>query len=59
MNYSCIFRHIQSPGIRGIFRNLVYSEPEAYETNIMIIFNAGLIFTPEVFIPCKKVWWPR
>ena len=22
-------------------------------------FNAGLIFTPEVFIPCKKVWEPR
>ena len=27
--------------------------------NIMNSFNAGLIFTPEVFIPCKKVWEPR
>ena len=28
--------------------------------NTMIFFfNTGLIFTPEVFVLCKKVWGPR
>ena len=36
------------------FRNITFSCPLAHEINM--IFNAGLIFTPEVFIPCKKIW---
>ena len=29
-----------------------------YEINIMNFLNTGLIFTPEVFILCKKVYGP-
>ena len=36
------------------FRNIRFSCPVVYEIN-MIFLNAGLIFTPEVFIQCKKV----
>ena len=39
------------------FHNFSFSCPLVHEINM--IFNAGLIFTPEVFILCKKVWVPR
>ena len=29
------------------------------EINTMNFFNLGLIFTPEVFIKCKKAWGTR
>ena len=32
--------------------------PLNHEINL-IFFNEGPIFTPEVFIPCKKVWGAR
>ena len=37
------------------FRNISFSCPLVHEIN-MTFFNAGLAFTPEVFIQCKKVW---
>ena len=58
-------RHIQNPVKHVIvksynyFCNIIFSRSLLYEINIMNSFNAGLIFTPEVFIPCKKVWEPR
>ena len=39
--------------------NISFSHSLLYETNIMDFFNTGLIFTPEVFILCKKVWGAR
>ena len=27
-------------------------------TDTMNLFNTSLVFTPEVFIPCKKAWEP-
>ena len=36
-----------------LFLHISFSRPLFYKTNI------GLIFTPEVFIPCKKVWRSR
>ena len=41
------------------FRNISFSRFLLYEINIMNFLNTSLIFTPEVFILCKKVWWPR
>ena len=38
------------------FCNISFSRSLLYEINIINFFNAGLIFTPEVFILCKKVW---
>ena len=37
------------------FRNINFSCSLLYEINIMNFLNTGLIFTPEVFILCKKV----
>ena len=62
---------MQNPGklrTRGVFRNLVYSEPWhirtlesfakmfniLYEINIMSFFNTGVIFTPIAVILFKK-----
>ena len=36
-------------------RNISFSRSLLYDTD-MNFFNAGLIFTPEDFILCKKVW---
>ena len=41
------------------FRDISFSRFLLYEINIMNFLNTSLIFTPEVFILCKKVWWPR
>ena len=41
------------------FRNISFSGSLLYKRNIMNSFNTGLIFSPEVFIPCKKVSKPR
>ena len=38
------------------FRNISFSCPLVHETNM--VFNASLIFTPEFFILCQKVWVP-
>ena len=38
------------------FCNISFSGSPPYEINIMIFFNGGLIFGPEVFILCKKYW---
>ena len=35
-------------------RNLCFSLSLLYEINIMVFFNAGLFFAPEVIILCKK-----
>ena len=35
-------------------RNLCFSLSLLYEINIMVFFNTGLIFAPEVIILCKK-----
>ena len=39
------------------FCNISFSWPAAHEINL--IFNTSLIFTPEVFIICQRVWGPR
>ena len=36
------------------FRNINFSCPLVHETNM--IFNASLIFIPEVFILSKRIW---
>ena len=36
------------------FRNISFSVTLLYEINIMNFLNTGLIFSPEVFILCKK-----
>ena len=41
------------------FRDISFSRFLLYEISIIIFLNAGLIFTPEVFILCKNVWGPR
>ena len=41
------------------FRNISFSLSLLYEINIMNFLKTGLIFTPEVFVLCKKVWGPR
>ena len=41
------------------FRNISFSCSLLYKTNIMHSFNTGFIFSPEVFIPCKKVSKPK
>ena len=40
------------------FHNVSFSRCPLYEIN-MNFFHTGLIFTPEVYILCKKVWAPR
>ena len=37
------------------FRNISFSQSLLYEINFMNFFNTSLIFTPEVFLLCKKV----
>ena len=66
--------YIQNPGMfrtRGIFNPIIIFSNYNYFLNInfpcsllheiyiMIFFNTGLIFTPEVFILCKNVWGSR
>ena len=41
------------------FRDISFSRFLLYEINIMSFLNTGLIFAPEVFTICKKVWVPR
>ena len=43
----------------NLFSQYQLSRSLLYEINIVIFFNAGLLFTPEVFILRKKVWEPR
>ena len=37
------------------FCNIIFSFSLLYDINIMKFYNSGLIFTPEVYILCKKV----
>ena len=41
------------------FRNISFSHSLLYEINIINFIKIGLIFTPKVFILCKKVWGLR
>ena len=41
------------------FRNISFSCFLLDEINVMNFLNTGLIFTPEVFILCKKYGSPR
>ena len=41
------------------FRDISFSRFLLYEINTINFLNACLIFIPEVFILCKKVWGPR
>ena len=38
------------------FCNISFSRPLFFEIDIMNVFNARLIFAPELFILCKNVW---
>ena len=38
------------------FRNIGFSRFLLYEIHIMSFLKTGLIFTPEIFVLCKKVW---
>ena len=44
-----------------LFRNIGFSPSVLYEKkySIMKFLNTGLIFTPEVYVPCKKVYESR
>ena len=44
--------------LANYFRKISFLRSLLYEINIVIFLNAGLIFTPEVFIVRKKVWEP-
>ena len=63
-------QYIQNPGVFRTLRifitlqniciwNFSFRSCLLYETNVISIFNTGLIFTPEVFSLCQKVWGPR
>ena len=41
------------------FRNISFSRFLLYEINIMNFLKTSHVFTPEVFVLCKKVWRPR
>ena len=40
-------------------RDISFSRFLPYEISIISFLNTGLLFAPEVFILCKKVWVPR
>ena len=42
--------------IHNYFRSISLPRSLLHEINIMIFFNAGLMFTLEIVILCKKVW---
>ena len=42
--------------IHNYFRSISLPPSLLHEINIMIFFNAGLMFTLEIVILCKKVW---
>ena len=45
--------------IHNYFRSISLPRSLLHEINIMIFFNAGLMFTLEIVILCKKVWLER
>ena len=45
-------------GGSNYYHNISFSRSLLYAIKFRNFFNAGLIFTPKVFIPYKKVWAP-
>ena len=58
--WSILWKHLIATIIFANYNclNISFPCPLVYKIN-MNFLNTGLIFTPEVFIPCKKVWESR